>query len=150
MRRAPLKDLGIVAVEASWFKRQCDCFVTKRLSKIISELKEFTKFCERGQSDSHKEARNAQKAQKALKTGVVSTHNPFCGSCGFCAFSWFSCRYKLTTKSRVRANVMGHKTPDNQDVNKLYDLIRVAMSWGFRDSLVPSGRVVQTNRDDLL
>lgn len=36
VRRAPLKDLGIVAVGARWFKRQCDCFVTKRVRQLFA------------------------------------------------------------------------------------------------------------------
>jgi len=42
VRRAPLKDLGILAAEAGWFKQQCDCFVTKRRVRTSCELKEFT------------------------------------------------------------------------------------------------------------
>jgi len=42
VRRAPLKDWGILAAEAGGFKRQCDCFVTKRLAAHELALKEVT------------------------------------------------------------------------------------------------------------
>jgi len=36
------KDLGILAAETECFKRQCDCFVTKRLTGQWFALKEVT------------------------------------------------------------------------------------------------------------
>jgi hypothetical protein len=49
----------------------------------------------------------------------------------FCEFT--TRRYKLTVKSRVRANVMGQKTPYNlENLIRLYGLIKDAIRRGFR------------------
>src|SRR5215212_4657234 len=42
VRRAPLKDLGILAAETPCFNTQCDCFVTKRFVEAYSERKGVT------------------------------------------------------------------------------------------------------------
>jgi len=42
VRGAPLKTFGILAAGSEWFKRLCDCFVTKRLANQWLALKEVT------------------------------------------------------------------------------------------------------------
>ena len=42
VRRAPLKDRGILAAGERWFNKQCDCFVTKQHAACSGELKEVT------------------------------------------------------------------------------------------------------------
>jgi len=79
-----LKDLGILAAGARWFKRQCDCFVTKRRSLLVATRKNSRNLCKRGQSE------------RLVAGGRQARCN------------W---RCRTTAKSRVRANVMGHKTP---------------------------------------
>jgi hypothetical protein len=44
------KDLSILAAQLRWFKRQCDCFVTKRLAGQWFALKEVTKKLRRSNS----------------------------------------------------------------------------------------------------
>jgi hypothetical protein len=51
VRRAPLKDFGILAAENARFNWQCDCFVTKRAAKLKSHRKKSRMSCERGQSE---------------------------------------------------------------------------------------------------
>jgi hypothetical protein len=43
VRRAPLKDSGILTAAMGRFNKQCDCFVTKRRAGTCCDLKEFTK-----------------------------------------------------------------------------------------------------------
>jgi hypothetical protein len=47
---------------------------------------------------------------------------------------------------------MGHKTPDNQNSIRLYELIKVAMRTRFQvsENSCSGAVVVQANRDDLL